>query len=765
MRKLILLLLLYIIYAPVMSQDIYDQKNVKIIKLQFYDSNWDVILDTFMAHNLDSCVLAELEYEGKIYDSVGVRYKGNSSYNPNIRKNPLHIEIDYIIKNQTIDGCDVLKLSNLFKDPSYVREVLGYMIASNYLPVSRANYAYLFADNKHLGLYTNVESVDNLLLERSFGSSDHSFFKCDPVFITGTPQPPPPGCPPVQGMSSALTFINNDTICYTQSYEIKSDYGWKMLFNMIKALNQQPNLFKWYFNTDRALWMLAFNNIFVNLDSYSGSGHNYYLYQDDSNRFQPILWDLNECFGVFRNAGGGSNLDNTQLQTLAPDLNIANMQRPLIQKLLNNQYYRKRYFAHYRTILNEFVYNDSFLVMAKELKNSIDSFVKIDPNKKYTYTDFTNAIEQNVGSGPGAVIGLNVLMDNRKNFLKNHIEVNKTGPVFKSNSLSDAAPPPNKTINIRCAVNNASAVNFYVRRGLFDPFFEFIMYDDGNHNDSMANDGIWGCSLPPQSEGERLDFYFYAENNDAGKFLPERAEFNYFTAYVKGQSSYSGKLVINELMASNKTYADDQNGEFDDWIELYNNSDQKILLKNFNLSDDRYLSVKWTFPDTFIKSRSYLVIWADNDLSQRGLHAAFKLSASGESLYLYDNYGNLIDGVVFFNQSDDVSYGRYPNATGSFCLMTPTINASNTFYNSLIENNNYRMIVYPNPANTEINVASVGLNKDDNIEIFNITGQKILNNYIILNNSVIKINIENLPDGLYLLKIGNKTARFIVKSP
>ncbi|MBK8828892.1 MAG: CotH kinase family protein, partial [Saprospiraceae bacterium] len=54
-------------------------------------------------------------------------------------------------------------------------------------------------------------------------------------------------------------------------------------------------------DVDRAIWMLAWNNYYVNFDSYSGSGHNYLIYQDNNKRFSTIMWDLNEFYGAFNN--------------------------------------------------------------------------------------------------------------------------------------------------------------------------------------------------------------------------------------------------------------------------------------------------------------------------------------------------------------------------------------------------------------------------------------------------------------------------------
>ena len=88
--------------------------------------------------------------------------------------------------------------------------------------------------------------------------------------------------------------------------------------------------------------------------------------------------------------------------------------------------------------------------------------------------------------------------------------------------------------------------------------------------------------------------------------------------------------------------------------------------------------MKWEFPaGSFIEGNGYLIIWADNDEDQDGLHASFKLSAAAESVFLVDADGNIIDEVSYFDQTADISYGRYPNGIGNFQIMEPTFNAEN----------------------------------------------------------------------------------------
>ena len=147
----------------------------------------------------------------------------------------------------------------------------------------------------------------------------------------------------------------------------------------------------------------------------------------------------------------------------------------------------------------------------------------------------------------------------------------------------------------------------------------------------------------------------------------------------------SPNLVINELMASNSATAYDQNGEFDDWIELYNLSDSALNIGGYFLSDSKADPTKWSFPSgTEILPDSFLIVWIDSDTLQAGLHANFKLSSSGETVVLLNADADLLDMVSYGEQPVEIgqplvekSFSRIPNGTGSFIWSLPTFNSRN----------------------------------------------------------------------------------------
>lgn len=139
-------------------------------------------------------------------------------------------------------------------------------------------------------------------------------------------------------------------------------------------------------------------------------------------------------------------------------------------------------------------------------------------------------------------------------------------------------------------------------------------------------------------------------------------------------------IVINEFMADNDSLVADAAGDYDDWIELYNSGEESVDLTGYYMSDDGAELNQWPFPDgTTIAAGGYLVIWADNEIDQDGLHANFGLKKSGESIYLVAADGTtIVDEVTFETQTTDVSTGRLPNGTGDFYQVVTSYGAENT---------------------------------------------------------------------------------------
>lgn len=140
-------------------------------------------------------------------------------------------------------------------------------------------------------------------------------------------------------------------------------------------------------------------------------------------------------------------------------------------------------------------------------------------------------------------------------------------------------------------------------------------------------------------------------------------------------------LLINEVCASNKKSWLDADGRKPDWIELYNSTDADMNISDCGISDSATDLFKYTFPKgTVVPAHGYLLICCDGGLTSSDPsehHGAFKISASGETVYLTHPISGMVDMVVVPAATTDITYGRYANGSANFCELTPTPLASN----------------------------------------------------------------------------------------
>ncbi len=152
-----------------------------------------------------------------------------------------------------------------------------------------------------------------------------------------------------------------------------------------------------------------------------------------------------------------------------------------------------------------------------------------------------------------------------------------------------------------------------------------------------------------------------------------------------GDSGSDIKLIINEYLASNDACCTDENGEFDDWFEIYNYGDTDVNIAGMYVSDSKSDYQKYQIPSTdagktTIRAKGFLVLWCDGQTDQGILHMPFKLSGSGEDITLTESNGiTVIDELTYTAQTTDISMGRNPDGSDNWqAFSTPTPGASNT---------------------------------------------------------------------------------------
>jgi hypothetical protein len=743
LKKLVFILAFLITgHQKMAAQSFYDTAHIASIHIYFPFSDWRTRMDTAKAGEEGYIQADSVVIDGKKYNNPGVKFKGNSTYSKNRLKNPLHIKLDYL-KNNDHQGYDDIKLSNGWSDNSMIREPMAFAILRQYMDAPLSNFAKVWINGEYYGLMNNTENIDKRFALPRFLSSKYTFIKCNPESIGSG-----------LGNGPNLEYLGDNIASYSNKYELESATGWYELIQLTDTLNNHFETFESIADIDRFLWMLAFNNVTVNLDSYTGSfRQNYYLYRNHAAIWSPVVWDLNMCFGGFATPGGiTSALTPATMQTMSFTLHKNESGWPLIFKLLNDPGYQKMYFAHMRTILQENFLNGQYKSIASGLHAKIDEEVKNDPNHLSTYEHFVNSLTANTPGLNGAPTspGIFPLMDGRAAYLRNVLSA--AAPVLSSPSVTSDLKI-GSVASVSTSVSNATRVFLGFRNDRSEKFSRIEMYDDGQHQDGVAADGIYGNSFT--IEEAEVQYYLYAENNNTGAFLPERAEHEFFSLPILTETAEAGDLVLNEFMTSNNSGISNEKGSQKDWIEIHNRTDKTLSMELFSLSDDKTKPTKWTFPkNTMIGPREYQIIWADGENAvYLDPHTNFSLSANSGNVVL--SYQGTIDQEHAYNApGNDRSIGRCPDHVGSFILQSkPTPGETNDCVSASDEISDSEEIhIYPNPVVDKLFIRSKHTFMQT--EIMDLQGQLIQSF-----KAITEMDISPLHPGVYILKSLDKRGR------
>ncbi len=200
---------------------------------------------------------------------------------------------------------------------------------------------------------------------------------------------------------------------------------------------------------------------------------------------------------------------------------------------------------------------------------------------------------------------------------------------------------------------------------------------------TLVSAQTYSDTIPGQATSTTINYYIeISDSDDQTVTAPENDQ----TYKIVISTDPLPKLFINEFLAINTACCADTDGaepEFDDWIEIYNNSDQAINLAGYYITDSpekpfMYQISSSNASETTVSAKGFLVLWADEELDQGANHVNIKLSGSGEYIGLQYGDGRLIDGITFEEQQADISTGRSVDGAGTWVsINTPSPNKSN----------------------------------------------------------------------------------------
>lgn len=363
---------------------------------------WDSLL---LNYANDVYMAGSVNIDGKQLNSIGIKLKGNSSFNtyPGVKKS-MKLSFNEYQTDQRFDSLKTLNLNNGFKDPTMMREkIMLDFCRRNGVPAPRCVYAKVYINGTYWGFYTLVEQVDKKFLGTNFSNNDGNLFKGDP--------------------KGDLKWLGSSPSLYYNSYELKTNEttnDWTDLVNLIDKINNtsdgvfydslENNL-----ETNYYLKVWASNNLFANLDSYIGSGHNYYIYHDEnSNKFNTITWDVNEAFGNFNMGMNVTQIENLSVQFLSSPSNS----RPLSYRMLQNATYKTAYLDLICNWMQSEFTTEKLFSIIDSFANLIRTDYYADPNKMYSNQQFEDNIDSTitVTGGPGGndIPGLKSFINRRR---------------------------------------------------------------------------------------------------------------------------------------------------------------------------------------------------------------------------------------------------------------------------------------------------------------------------------------------------------------
>ena len=417
LHKLIIYIILTVL--PVMTlgalppppHPLFEGDEVHEIYLTFHQQDWwNLLRANFEGQDDPAYLAAEFEWESIHLDSIGVRFKGNSSYTyPGVKKS-FKLDIDEYVSDQTVYGLDKLNLNNGFNDPTFVREVCAYELCDAVgLPTVRTNYAALYINDEYWGLYTLVEQFDQEFIESRFGTGEEgNLWKGDP--------------------HGDFIYRGTNESAYYDFYELKTneeENDWSALVDIVATVNLVPlyNLPDSLHNrmdVNSAMAMLAIDILTVNLDSYVGRCANYYFYHRGlDSRFVFSKWDMNEAWGVFNQQ---MNLN----QLIQLDLHYTEQgpqgSRPLAERLWQIEDYDQIFVGHIRKLMATDAEPGVLIDRMEDLRDLVRPWVYQDENKMFTNADFDNSMTQNITQGPRSIPALGIFIQNRHTWLQGQLE-------------------------------------------------------------------------------------------------------------------------------------------------------------------------------------------------------------------------------------------------------------------------------------------------------------------------------------------------------
>lgn len=372
--------------APEYSRRLFDDSYVHTLDIRIGD--WDAFLAAATEENYTEC---DVEIDGEVFSSVGLRAKGNNSLRLvneyGLERYSLKIEFDHFQDGNTYYGLDKLSLDSSYQDNSYMKNYLAYdMMDYMGVPSPLCSYVWVTVNGEDWGLFLAVEEPEEAFARRNYGADHGKLYKPDYRSLEA------------ENRDVALQYTTEDPADYDNifrnaKFEIDAE-DQARLIGALKTLSEGTDL-ESAVNVDEVLRYFTVQVFVVNLDSYLGrTGHNYFLYEEDG-IISMLPWDYNLAFATY-SLGMPDPINDAELYVNYPIDTPASGEimtnRPLYHNLMKNDEYFAKYHAYFDQFIREYFESGYFVKKTAETAKMISPYVKKDPTAFCSYEDHLTAV-------------------------------------------------------------------------------------------------------------------------------------------------------------------------------------------------------------------------------------------------------------------------------------------------------------------------------------------------------------------------------------
>ena len=360
--------------------ELFDTSDIITVNIIMDSDDWQDMLDNAIDETYYRC---DVEVNGEVFYSVGIRPKGNTSlstvYNdPTTERYSFKLEFDRYVSGQTCFGLDKLVLNNNYADATGMKEALVYdMFAFTGADASLYNYAKISINGEYWGLYLALEAVEDSFLLRNYGVQEGELYKPEGAVGGGFSQ---------SGGGADLNYSDSSLSSYETIWDgavtDSTDSDHRRVVTALEHAASGEDIEN-YMDIDALLRYMAVHEFCVNADSLSGNmAHNYYLYESGG-ALSLIPWDYNLAFG-------GMGMGDAQ-SVINDPIDSPFSGTEFFDRLLENEEYLAQYHEYLQKLSEEYVLGGGLDAFFERTHGLIDGLVETDPSAFYSYDEYTAA--------------------------------------------------------------------------------------------------------------------------------------------------------------------------------------------------------------------------------------------------------------------------------------------------------------------------------------------------------------------------------------